>query len=473
MGMILLKMALAGCVIDAGIMGYKGFKKTSKTGSAFTGKPKEIKKYLGKTGIQLSKKIQLNEKSMYEHIGIFGKTGAAKSAGIYIPNLLSNNLCKSSLIINDSSGELYEITSWYQENICKRKILVYDPLHPEKSIGINPLAICRDITDIRNLAQVLISNATLVSPSKSSSGAEWEVMASSILTAALLYCKHKDGKQCNITSALDLIISNSNIELEMLFMNSTTEVIDAWNIFKTSEDAKGAASSIKVTMASALQIFLDYKIVDTTTRNEFNPIELRETPTALYIINSETKVGYMSPLMAVIYSQLIDFNLEYFDKNKDSLPIFNFWDEFGNMGMLPDFGSTVTAARKRKFSLNICIHDMCQLFRIYGENLTKSMLNNLTTKVVLPGISEATTLEYISFNSGETEIEISNESKVGDKTTVSHSKQKKRLYTPNEVRCLNDETCIIIINNKQVVADKLNLYFKNKIYNNRIVKQYL
>jgi len=470
-GLTLGKIAVVGCAVQGSILGFKSFHKINKIGTAYKGKPKEVSSYLGTNGIKLSKKIQLNEKSMYGHIGTFGKTGSYKSSGMYIPNLLSNDLPEGSLVISDVKGELFELTSWYQKNVCGREIKVFYPMCPEKSIGINSLAICRNFSDVRNLAQVLLNNADKGVSDRSSGGAEWITLTMPLLTASLLYCRHKGGDQCNITTALDIIINHGDYELELLFRNTTTEIEDQWKIFKKVLGADGTAASIKITLASALQSFTDYKIATVTSNDDFQPIELREKPIALYIIYSETKADYLAPMMAVIFSQLIEFNLDYYDQNNDCLPIFNYFDEFANVGFLPSFNHTITAARSRKFSLNLCIHDVRQLFRIYGQDLTYTMLNNLTTKVVLPGISEPVTLEYISKICGECEIEVKSQSKTGNKITVSKSKQRKRLYTDNEIRCLNDKTCIIVINNKQVVADNLNIYFENDIYDDRVVKQ--
>ncbi|MFA6867584.1 MAG: type IV secretory system conjugative DNA transfer family protein [Clostridia bacterium] len=477
MSSTLLKIAAVGCGVKAAMLGVKSFHKISKLGSAYNGKPKEIRDYLGDDGITLSKKIQLCEKSMYGHIGVFGKTGSYKSSGIYIPNLLSNDLPEqSSLIISDVKGELFEFTSWYQEHICGREIKVFCPMNPERSIGINPLAICRSFSDVRSLAQTLLNNADKGISDKSSGGAEWITLSMPLLTAALLYCRHKGEDQCNVTTALDLVITQSDFELEMLFRNTTIEIQDQWGIYKTSLGAPGLAGSIKSTLASALQSFSDYKIATVTSKNDFEPTELRKRPIALYIIYSETQADYLAPLMATVFSQLINFNLDYFDKNKNSLAIFNYLDEFGNLGYINGFNHIITAARSRKFSLNLCIHDVRQLFRLYDQDLTYTMLNNLTIKVVLPGISEPNTLDYISKICGECEIEVRSETKSGDKVTVSKSKQKKRLYTDNEIRCLKDKTCIIIVNNKQVVSDNLNIYFDeklNRFYEDRIVMQIL
>jgi len=196
--MLLLKIGLGGCGVQLFTKIIIHSKKT-KIGTAYKGKKSEIKRHLGKDGIKISQNIQLNKESMMGHIGIFGKTGSYKSSGIYIPNLLSNDLPNpSSLIIADVKGELFRLTSWYQKNVCKRKIIILSPLDITNSIGYNPLAICKDVTDIRKLAQTLVANANAntVSTNKSSGGAEWDSMATPLLTASLLYCKAKGGERC-------------------------------------------------------------------------------------------------------------------------------------------------------------------------------------------------------------------------------------------------------------------------------------
>jgi len=252
--------------------------------------------------------------------------------------------------------------------------------------------------------------------------------------------------------------------------------MDQWKIFKTCLEAAGTAGSIRITLSSALQSFLDYKIADVTSRDEFRPEMLRKEPIALYIIYPETFADYLAPVMATIFSQMIDSCLNYYDKHKNCLPVFNYYDEFANLGLLPSFNHTVTAGRSRKFSLVLCIHDIRQLYRLYGQDLTNTILNNLTTKLVLPGLSEPFTIEYISEICGDTVIDVQSKSQTGDKTTISTSKQTKRLYTANEIRCLQDDTCLIIINNKQVVSDKLSVYWKGPLesmYADRIHVQHL
>lgn len=472
--LLLLKIGLAGCGLRFGSLIYSDSKKLNKTGTAYVGKLREIKKYLGNNGMQISQKVHLSLETIFEHVAVFGKTGSCKSSALFIPNLLSMFLPKrSSIIIPDMKGEIYKLTSWYQKYICKREIVVFAPLNPEHSIGINPLSLCKDITEISKMAQTLTANSNKGS-SKNSGGAEWDSMARPLICSALAYSKFKGGKEDNISNALQLIIDHTNGELEVLFKDTTYEIMEQWKTFKTCLNATGGiSSSIRITIASALQIFLDYKVAATTSKNEFNPEDLRKRPIAFYIIYPDTRADYLAPLMATLFSQIIDTISDYFEIDNDCLPVFCFFDELANMGFIPGLNKTITTARSKKVALILCIHDVCQLYEIYGVNLTKTMLNNLSTKIVLPGLSDPETLEYISKLCGDCEITIKNESKTGDKTTVSLSKQTKRLFTPGEVCCLDDNTCIVKINNKQPITDNINVYWKNDIYNNRVVKQYL
>jgi type IV secretion system protein VirD4 len=84
-------------------------------------------------------------------------------------------------------------------------------------------------------------------------------------------------------------------------------------------------------------------------------------------------------------------------------------------------------------------------------------LNNLKTKIILPGLSDIPTLNYISDLCGFKEVKITNEK--GNTSTMT-----KKLFTPEEVRCIDDENELLIIGNKYPIVDQQNTYYKNKKY---------
>jgi len=420
--------------------GRLAFKQQDRIATAEIGDKSDVKKLLGNC-IQLSKNYTLSEKFCNEHIWIVAPTGAGKSTSLYIPNLLQDKI-KGSIVITDPKGELYKLTHKYQESIG-RKTILYKPV--EDGISYNILEQCKDNREIMQLAQNLLINGGLaieLATGKKSGGSEWIQMAQSLLCASLMYCK-------TIPEALNLILNNDNEAIDNLLSHGSENVRQQFNIFKTSLESPKTMSSIKITLASQLQLFTDKLSI---LKTDFRAEDLRKEPTALYISYPENKSTYLSPFMACFYSQFIDHLIDC-----KGLPTYIFADEFANLGQLSNFASNISTARSRQLSFMICLQSITQLKQIYGEYNAKSILNNLKTKVILPGLSDLETLNYISDLCGFTAI------KKDDKDLV------KKLFTADEIRRLEDNTALLIMDNKLPIVDKQNTYYTNSIYTKRIV----
>ncbi|MBU5486448.1 type IV secretory system conjugative DNA transfer family protein [Clostridium sp. MSJ-11] len=441
-----LQLLLAGLFVELGLTMRK---KRNKLGTAEIGK--DLGKYKGTDGIILSKNHTLSQKASQEHICIIAPSGEGKTTSLFIPNLLNENL-KGSIIVPDPKGELYELTHKFQSKY--RKVILYKPL--ESGIGYNPLKNCRTDREVMQLAQNLLINGALtleIQTGKQASGIEWLQMGQSLLTAALLYVKDKP--LASISTALRLIISTSVEQLDEIFSTSKPNVVEQYNIFKSCLESPKTMSSIKITLGSNLQLFTDNLNIRT---NDFTPEDLRKEPTILYISYPENKSAYLSPLMACIYSQLIDRLIDTYAK--DSFPVWLLFDEFANIGQLSNFTQNIATARSRKMPFMLCLQSITQLQQLYGEKNALSILNNCKTKVVLPSLTDTETLDYLSKLCGEEEIKITQED--------SKIKTKKSLFTPDEIRRIVDEKLLILAGNKSPIIDTQNIYYKQQKYLERI-----
>jgi type IV secretion system protein VirD4 len=398
----------------------------------------------GTKGFHISKNYSLSDKSTFEHVIIIAPTGAGKTTSEFIPNLLENNL-EGSLVIADPKGELYELTHKYQESIGRRTIL-YKPLGGP--IEYNPLAECKSTREIMQLAQSLLINGALsleLQTGKKSAGVEWLQMSQSLLTAALM---HSD----TIQNAIKLIINNDSEALDQIFTNCKSNAIRTqYNAFKTCLESEKTMSSIKITISSNLQLFLDSLAIN---KSDFNAEELRKQPTALYISYPENKSNYLSPLMACIYSQLIDKLIDSYKKT--SIPVYFPTDEWCNQGQWSNMSQHISTARSRKTGFILCVQSISQIKQTYGYDNALSILNNCKTKIILPGLSDIETLEYISKLCGEEEIIINQNGK--------DIKTKKLLFTPDEVRRLPKGKLLIIQDNLKPIIDEQNIYYLQKKY---------
>jgi len=414
--------------------------KGKQIATAKIGNKGDVYKLLG-SSIQLSKKYILNEKACYEHILIVGPTGSNKTSSLYMPNLLQDKI-KGSIVIMDPKGELYEKTHEYQQKIG-RKIILYQPLDTA-GLHYNILEQCKDNSEIILRGQSLLFNGGLameLSTGKKTNGDIFIQMAQSLWCACLMYCK-------TIPEALNMILNNDNEAIEQLLSQGGENVQKQFNIFKQSLESPKTMSSIKITLASQLQLFTDNLAI---LKTDFTAEDLRREPTALYISYPANKANYISPFMACFFSQFIDHLI-----NTSGLPTFLFFDEMANVGQLSNFTNIISTARSSEISFMICLQSISQLKQIYGESNAKSILNNIKAKVILPGLSDLETLNYISALCGFTEV------KIDDRLMT------KNLFTADEIRRLKDNTALLIMDNKLPIVDNLNIYYNQKKYLNNL-----
>ena len=445
--------------------------KADKLATAYVDDGLELEDILGEDGIILSKDLQLKEKYDFEGSVTFGPTGSGKTTSEFIPNLLSNDL-KGSIIVTDPKGELFKLTSKYQEKVCKRRVLKFSPLEPDKSEKYNLLTSCKDNSEVVELASTLLINGALsieLSTGKKTGGAEWVQMAEPLLAAALLYARDQEYPFNNIELAFKLIINLDTEQLDILFSQSDNiDIRTQWSIFKVVGKADRTEGSIKITLASNMKLFTDYRVNMTGAESTFDLESFRKIPTIIYVTYSENKSSYLAPYIAPFFSQAINKLLDNY--NDESLPVTTLFDEFGNIGMLNNMSINVATIRSRRISMNICLQSITQLYQVYGRENAKAILNNLKTKIVLPGLSDIDTLNYISSLCGDKEITICNTTVNKQSTTHSYSKTKVKLFENSELRCLKENEMLMVISNKQPVITTQNRYYENERYTSNIFK---
>ena len=440
----LLWLAMGIPIADLAIILRKNRKKlaTSKLGSK-----KDMGKLTGTNGLMLSKKFQLTFEKTLEGVCVIAPTGEGKTTSIFLPNLLSNDLPKSSIIISDPKGELWNLTSEYQRSIGREPVL-FEPLGHHAHYNL--LENCEGFTEVRELANNLIING-----GSGKSGNEWESMSIPLFASALLYSK-------NISQALKLIINTPLLELsEVLCNNKNEDIAEQFKIFMASAGSPKTMSSIMSTLLTSLQLFTDHKIINTTSNSDFKPLDLRTRPIALYIKYDTSKSKYLSPFLSVFYTQLIDKIM-----HSKGLPIIFMLDEFQNIGKINNFEETVSVCRSEKVGFLVCLQNIAKLYEIYGENNGTTILNNLKSKTILPSISDFKTLNYISNLCGDTQIDT--ESITGDKKTCS--KATRKLFTADEIRRIQDDKILIIAHNKLPFLDNQNTYYTQSRYKNNVME---
>ena len=485
---------LASNIGKGGTSGGGSKLKKSKTkygdqGTARIGNLRELNGLTGTDGFTISKNVRLSAEKSYEHVMVLGPTGSGKSSSFFIPNFLDLDGIHSA-VVTDPKGEMYELTSPYLESLGYN-IVKLEPLHPERNeFFYNPLAIIDDATEIRNIAQLILTNgnkAVEISTGSSSSGAEWINMSIPLLAASFAYVK-EFGKTKSIPEAIDIILNGNLKSMDEMF-RKCPDAYKLFLIFKSAGESEKTISSIKSVLTTNVQLFTDPKVAKFVTApmvyNEdgekipdeerlFNPLVLRKKPTVLFVCVPEAKATMMMPLMSVFFTQLLEITME----QKTGQPILYMLDEFANIGVIPSIATVTATARSRKIGISIGIQGVEQLKRNYGDENAEDIMNNLKTKMIYSGLT-GTSAQYVSDLAGVTTIETKSYStqntpgqdvvtSIFTGPSVQKSGTRREVITPDEVRRMDEDKVLIIAHNRNPVFDAKNSYFKQKKYTEKI-----
>lgn len=427
----------------------------------------ELKSLMGDDGLRISKNICLKEKFDFEGICLMGSTGSYKTSTLFLNNLLNDKL-RGSFVVTDPKGELFELTSGYQRNVCGRKVYKIDFTNTDYSENYNLLANCKDSEEVIQLAGNLLLNGALsveLASGKKAGGVEWIQMAEPLLASVLLYVKDLEKPFNTIEFALQLILNLDGEQLKGLIDNcGNLDALTQYNIFLTVGGADRTEGSIKITLATNMKLFTTRNVNKISIDTTFNIEDFRKEESILYVIYPERKSSYLAPFIAPFFSQIIDKLLDCYNKN--SLRIRLLFDEFGNIGMLSNMSVNSATVRSRNINITACLQSITQLYQVYGQDASKTILNNLKTKIILPGMSDVDTLKYMSSLCGLQEINTQSVSKADSKQSTTFAKSKKNIFEDGELRTLEDFTALIVTGNKMPVLDEIEPYFLTDLANN-------
>ena len=390
-------------------------------------------------------------------------SGSGKSASYSIPNAYQ---MLGSYVFTDPKGELYDRTAGYlKEHGYEIKVL--NLVRPQYSDGYNPLMHISSELDVDVIAN------TIVKGQKTDSGSDpyWDDMAEMLLKALIYYLiATRPEEEQNLASCAELVrAANKNGGSNLLtdLINQLPYDHPARMNYKSIEIApEKTYGSILSSLQSKLGKFDSKEIAELTSTDTINFEDIGNKKTAVYVISSDTHTAY-DFLLTIFFSQMIQQLYDYADQNGGRLKEQTFFilDEFANIGKIPDFDKKISTSRSRKISFSVILQNIDQLEAVY-EKSYETIMGNCDTHVFL-GSNSFKTVEYFSKALGEKTIgrdSISvNKDKQNHKTgkSVSDQVMARALMTPDELRRMDNDECIIFEKGiKPVKANKF-YYFKH------------
>ena len=395
---------------------------------------------------------------------IVGGSGSGKSSGYSIPNAYQ---MLGSYVFTDPKGELYDATAGFLK-AHGYEIKVLNLVNPQNSDGYNPLMHVASELDVDVIANTVVRGQA----GDGKSDPFWDDNSEMLLKALIYYLiATRPEEEQNLASCSEMVrAANTNGGSNLL-----TELINqlpfdhpARMYYKSIEIASEKTyQSILSSLQSKLGKFDSKDIAEVTSTDTINFEDIGNKKTAVYVISSDTHTAY-DFLLTIFFSQMIQQLYNYADLNGGRLkvPVFFILDEFANIGKIPDFDKKISTSRSRGIQFSVILQNLDQLEAVY-EKSYETIMGNCDTHLFL-GSNSFKTVEYFSKELGEKTISReskgTNKDKHYHKQGYSYSEQimARALMTPDELRRMSNDECIIFEKGLKPIKAEKNYYFEDE-----------
>lgn len=467
----------------------KKYRKGKEHGSAKWGTMQEAKKLADKkdknNNVLFTQNVQmsLNTRQTMRNLNqlTLGGSGTGKTRFVVKPNIMQAN---TSYVITDPKGEILRDTGSMLEKLGY-KIKVFNLIDMWNSCNYNPMAYIDYFNkgssyadkDIIKLINTLMKNTT--KDSKSSSDPFWDNAERTLLLAIISYLYYEAPKyEQNFGMIIDLIRcakvseEDENFEsvLDLLMKDLEKEqpghiAVEYYGDFKQA--AGKTAKSIIISALARLGIFAINQVVDLMSIDSIDIPKIGEEKTALFVIIPDSDDTF-NCIVAMLYTQLFDILYQVADfQYGGRLPIHvrGHFDEFANIGTIPNFDKLIATMRSREISANIIVQNISQLKTMYKDNW-ESIIGNCDSFLFLGG-KEKTSTEYVSKMLGKETIDTMSRN-VSKGKSSSTSKNEgilgRELMAPDELEKMDNSECILFVRGYNPFKDKKLNIKKHKNY---------
>lgn len=335
---------------------------------------------------------------------IIGPSGAGKTRGYVLPNLLQ---CNESVIVTTSKDRLREKT----ERVLQRNGYQVLELNLQdcgaSHYGYNPLRYVRyDAERGCYQEQDILQLAAILSPVSTKKDAFWEQSAQMALSAMISYVlEYLPKQEHHLGSVVRLLREMGTGNYDRLLDEVCTFAPDSfvaiqYQMLRNVQKSEKTYASIQAFIAEKLFPFAFHGVQHLFEhQHQIEFTEIGKKKTALFLKISDND-RCMDALITMLYTQALQVLCRYADagpKGCLQVPVRLIMNDFsaGAAGCIENFDKISSVIRSREISVSIILQSLSQLEAVYGHHKAVTILNNCDHMLYLGG-QDLETARYIS-----------------------------------------------------------------------------
>ena len=394
---------------------------------------------------------------------VIGGSGAGKTRFFVKPNLMEANC---SFLVTDPKGETLRAVAplLIQKGYV---IKVFDLIDPSHSDSFNALAYIKDDKDVMKLVNNFIKNTTPKGAQQNDPF--WERSEIALDTALILYLIHEAPPEEQNFEMLIYMIENGGAKeddddyqspLDLLFEALEEEYPDhiAVREYKIYKQAAGkTAKSILISAAVRLSAFILPEIQNITAKDDMELEKMGERKQAVFAIipDNDGTFNYIVGMLYTCAFQSLYYQADKVHQGALPVPVRMMMDEFCNVSLPDDFGKLQATMRSRNIMSTIVLQNISALKALFKDDW-EGLIGNADTLLYLGG-NEVSTFKYISELLGKETLDTRTRSVSKGRSgssSVNYQQTGRELMTPDEVRALDNDHCILFVRGELPVMDR-------------------
>ena len=326
----------------------------------------------------------------YQGAIIQGGMGTGKSSVFVIPNLLRPPKDQPSFVVSDTSGEIYQQTSGYLRS-QGYQIRAFNLLDVTASETYNPLMACSTAQDVAELAQLLVQSSV---GNQNPSDPFWNQAAEKILRIMAQCLLNQSNPQFKTLANLRHLMLSFDAhqapkgqlgKIDQFVLQATQNDLQTFSAYKAFVGGNyKTIQSVLMSADVALDGLASPEIAHLTSSSTLDFQELRQKPTALYLMVNQTQITLYNFLLNLMYNQLFASLLK--QQHNTDRAVWLMLDEFGHF-KVNGFEVIATTARKYKVAIHLALQSKLQLEQQYGRYGAQIIRDGLGSQIYLPGLS--------------------------------------------------------------------------------------
>ncbi|RQS48524.1 type IV secretory system conjugative DNA transfer family protein [Burkholderia sp. Bp8989] len=411
---------------------------------------------------------------------------SGKGVAVVIPNLLT---FPHSVVVLDVKQENYVATAGFRR-ASGQDVYLFNPFAEDgRTHRYNPLSAISD--GLFRVGDILAIGYALYPPGGHDDF--WKDQARNLfLGIVLLLCEwrdaHRAGKDASIpdfpvTMGEVLRQSSGNGMPVKTYLQRALvrhrgllsgQCVDALNRFLSNDDK--VLASVLATFNAPLTIWANPIVDAATSTNDFDPRDLRRRRISIYIGVTPDHLSEAALIVNLLFSQIINLNTKQLPEADPTLKfqcllLFDEMTAIGKIHILPRAIAYMPGFNLRVLSI---VQSIAQFESVYGRSDARTIITNHAMQILYAPREQKDANEYSemlgTFTDQSRSVSRPNAFFGGrGGSSESVSEQRRPLLLPQELKELErDKEIILLENTKPILADKI-CYWRDPEFASRVV----